>query len=472
MDKLSRFLLTAGLVIVITGISLGIFTGNKVVEMNGPNGMDKIAVRVKNNPQKAVFTMNDIADIKNQLGIKELAISSTVESGVRYENRTTYAKIRGVNYIYGNFNDIGIKFGNFFSAKNELRSDPVIVIDLELALNLFNTDDVVGKKVSLLGREFTVIGTFQPHGSLDKDGTADKNILERYTDDGIPVAYMPIEVLMDAASVPGIEFVQIHIGRQGTLGENIDKVENALESVGKRTYDYEITDFNQKQALLKQLPRLCIFLIGCFPVLLLFRRCRTELTVFYRIIREQLGKDYWTAVIKKNLADLVKIILLVLGSCIFMFIMWKTVRFDLYVPPEYIAEELTDARYYSDLFKDKMIQSNQDASLILDPSEELMQAGIKANILIACIVILIGIPLLYFGIRLSASDKGSGWKQAAYCGGSIVAALMFTAWASWYLGMTFVMDVRLLAVSSTYVISVILDGRYRSILIEKRSVLL
>ncbi len=55
--------------------------------------------------------------------------------------------------------------GRFFNESEDLSGSPVVVLGYEIANNLFDNQDPIGKRVRLYGNKFTVIGVLEKEGA-------------------------------------------------------------------------------------------------------------------------------------------------------------------------------------------------------------------------------------------------------------------------------------------------------------------
>lgn len=455
MYKLSYFLMYFGIFVVINAALAGISIYNKNVDMNGRQGMDKISVKVIEKHGEVYFTRNDIEDLKKNLETQDMAYSSTAESSITYKSGIYKTKIVGVNYRYNEFNDIRIKFGSFFTSIDEKNETNTVIIGSDLALDIFNTDKVIGREIEIFGKGFKIIGVYEYHGARDRNGAAGKNIIEWLTDDGIPCIYIPVDVLMQYGNTLGIDSLQVNIGSGGTLDDNEDKVKAAVQGLGKNISSYKVTDINKIGVLLKELPQLLVFIMGCIVILYILGYARSKFSALLLKIKKDLKELYFLNAVKKYIRDLIALALTILGILILLIVVWRTIKFDLYIPSEYIPEDITDLRYYSDIIKDKVIQYNSEAGFIPDITEIRAHISLCIEQLLF-LLSLSGLAAIYLGFTLMKHLKKPPVKLAMYCSACILFSILISLILTKYLGLAFFFDIKFIMIFNIFLMCPVL----------------
>jgi len=98
-----------------------------------------------------------------------------------------------------NFYALDIIEGNFLSKADEEEASQVAVIDEELAVELFNTRNVIGNEILIYDRIFKIIGV----------EAIDSSILGILTDRNEPSVYIPVNVMLELDKETGISSIQI-----------------------------------------------------------------------------------------------------------------------------------------------------------------------------------------------------------------------------------------------------------------------
>lgn len=86
---------------------------------------------------------------------------------IKFEDKTvTGVGIQPHTADFYNLEKLKLAQGRFFNESEDLTGSPVVVLGYEIAQNLFDSQDPIGKRVRLYGNKFTVIGV------LDKEGAS------------------------------------------------------------------------------------------------------------------------------------------------------------------------------------------------------------------------------------------------------------------------------------------------------------
>jgi hypothetical protein len=389
-SKISWILIFAGTFLVLAGIILGQSLVEKVSNIYGIYGINKITVSVKNltGPGESFFTLYDIKRLKKEIGSSDIACSAVCNATVSYGNRSCNVRINGVNSSYNNFYNLNLKSGAIFTAGSEAKGDMVAIVDDELAFEMFGSVDVVGLNIKISGRTFSIIGV----------SSMDKSIIHNYYDDGIPNVYVPVSIMEVLGGSPGISYEQIQTNGTSPDVIDIDGVYNALASAGKDPSVYNVIDYNILKVSLSQKPLLIVFIAGMIIILLFLLIIKRSIKEIYWIINNEHGYDYFSNIIKKKYAEIVLGLLKIIACMVGIFILWKAVKFKVYIPPNYIPDDFTDISYFLNLFKSNLQDSILNLGYI-PPYEELVID--KANILgngLFFIGVFAGFLLLYLGV--------------------------------------------------------------------------
>lgn len=90
----------------------------------------------------------------------------TKRENVKYEGVTVSSvSVMPTTYEFENIQKLGFKEGRFFNESESNSGAPLIVLGHDVAKNLFDDLDPIGKKVRLYGQKFTVIGVLKKVGA-------------------------------------------------------------------------------------------------------------------------------------------------------------------------------------------------------------------------------------------------------------------------------------------------------------------
>lgn len=448
MRKLPLLLIFLGITILVSAVSVSSNMIDVLVGMNGLYGMNKVSITAKNSTADKLFSLRDISDLEKELETKEIAYCASTDAGIKKGNRVFYTKVIGVNPHYRNFTDINMIYGSFFTYKGEeLRY--AAVVDANLAWKMFNSFDIVGQEIRLYGRTFEVVGVYEKYRLID-DGS-NENIIEKLSNDGLNSIYIPANTLMELDKSILADTVYIRTDPEVIIGEYEEKVKDALQSTGKWVPDYVITDFNEKTALLDQKPKAVLFVIGIITVFFIMSYVKKTFSDALHFVKGQIAGSYLSEIFFNNrrllAICLIKAVTGILLSAALIFI----VRFGLYIPPEYLSDDLIDTEYYDDLLDSKIHEYNQELSIRKSHIQREYDTAAKLVNIQCLLAILIGIPLIHAGISRLLRENIQAIKAiviiACLFGISVIAALLLSA----MMNLTCEADHRSICVIWTYI---------------------
>jgi len=426
----------SGILLILSFIVLGTGLVAECSRLNGEYSMQKVLVSVKNQLDRQgsnSFSIEDIKRLKKELSTKD--ISYTAQSGLintSVSNGSTVlpARLTGVDHRYPPFSGLTLKEGSFITQKQEEEGAMVAVIDDELAWNLFKTVHAAGKTLELFD------GIFRITGVVEKDST----LIGKLTDDGLPDVYIPASVLLELDATARITALQIKTADTGTLDQNRTNVSNVLGQIGKDPSNYNISDNNLKFALMEQKPLLFVFILGMASMLMLLVHIKNCIRKLYFFIRDGCRTDYFTNVLKSNLAEIGAWILEVALAILGIVLIWLGIRFKLYIPPQNIPDELINISYYSDLIKSIIQGSIQNMGYIPPHSELIVNAVDMLLNLLFNISVILGCLLLYMGFRELKALNMDSIRLIQLFGLFFILSFGILAGAAFLTGLPFMLD--------------------------------
>lgn len=104
---------------------------------------------------------------KNMPDMEAVSYALNVPSvSIKYEeNAVSNVEIGAVSHEYYDIEALQIAEGRFFNEAESASGTPVIILGDEIANNLFDNLDPIGRKVRMYGRKFTVIGVLKKEGA-------------------------------------------------------------------------------------------------------------------------------------------------------------------------------------------------------------------------------------------------------------------------------------------------------------------
>lgn len=411
LTKLAYGILAAGIFILVFCNVLGESIVSKLVEINGPYNTDKISAHVLNNQVhtgNASFSLDDMRRLeKLALKDKDMAYSTETKAAVSYEGRKTDANVIGVSDKCNMFHGIILKSGSFINGGN--KEEMVAVVDENFALALFNNLNVTGMYIELYNRKYKIIGV----------AGVDESVVETLTQSGLGTVYIPVGHMLQAKEDLKINSLQVRTSNQEDLN-------NALRSIGKSPSNYRITDYGIEKKLVEQKTKLGIFLMGIGAVIVILRFIKRKIWDIFMVLKSGLKENYFLDVLKQNSVRIGLMVLEMLLAMISVFIIWKMVRFNLYIPPENIPGELIDTEFYRNLFN-RIIQSRvQNSGNPLSSQEmDIKVLGAMQNWNF-CIFLLGGLPLFFLGLYLLKQTEAEAIRIEIICGVILAVSMIMS----------------------------------------------
>lgn len=359
-------------------------------EENGLFAMNKMLITVKN-PQnissEAFFSLEDIDKLN------DYSITLTATSLEKTENETI--NITGTNSTYINFCNIEFSSGCFFDRNAEIAGEQVIVIDEKLAWNKFGSINAVGNTMKLFNKNFRVIGIISEN----------KSIVGLISNSGLPNAYIPIRALLEIDKTAKVNSLQIQTDDTTLSGKNTSEAIEMLNMMGKSLDDYYISDLNIKKVLIEQKPRIIVFIIGIVCIIAVFMTFINKTKEIFIFINNKAKTDYMINIIKihKNMLILQLIKLLLFLSTIVLI--WKFIKFDIYIPPEYLPKELIDFNFYVNLFWKSIERINLSKGYIPPMAEIQLNSITLLSNWLFCLGLFIGFPILLINLMRSRINR-------------------------------------------------------------------
>ena len=104
---------------------------------------------------------------KNLINAESIALyASKRDRTLKYEsNSFTGVSLTGITYKYNQINDIRLADGRYFTLRETEKNGNLAIIGDDIAKTLFPNESPIGKKVSIKGRKFFVLGVINHQGS-------------------------------------------------------------------------------------------------------------------------------------------------------------------------------------------------------------------------------------------------------------------------------------------------------------------
>lgn len=435
MDGMKRFavLVFAGCLFLFAAIFLSRSVYDKALDLNGQISMNKagISVRDEIRPEEGYFTLKDMEDFEKALNTDVMAYAAQENSWASYETNTVKVGVTGINELAPMFENIRMIRGSFFSKADCREKSRVIVIDDAMAWKLFGSDHVLGYDIDLFGSRFKVTGVMKSDGS----------VIGKLADDGSVKAYIPIQTYLDIKKDAGIFYLQYKTDSENASGKNRGDVTAALASMGKDPANYFFTDYNVKKAVMAQKPALLLFFMGLSVLAAVFFYLIKYMKKNILGMINECKTDYFTHVTVVYRYKILKALLFLIFAGSVSVIVWRWIRFNLYVAPDLIPDDFTDVQYYTDLFWGKASQAFSTAGGYTVPframASNAAEAAFNWIFYTGCFA---GILFFYTGLSWVKKTKIPAEKALLACGGFLAADLGIFALLALLTGLPCVVD--------------------------------
>lgn len=425
-------MLALGLLVLTWNNLLGSALPAKLAELGGLHKTNKITATWLGNsqqPEEDSFSLQDMRQLSQyNLRDYDLAYALEASTSAAYQKNQSPAQVLGVNDRYDQFQQINLRSGRFLTFEQE--NQQVAVIDEDLAQTLFRNWNVVGRKIELYGREFKIVGV----------AGNDRSLIGTLTDRGYGTVYIPAKILLELEADSRITSLAVATKDAGTTGRNTAVLATALVSIGQDQANYKIIDYNVASLLMEQDNLLRNFVAGTVVMVMLFGWLRIKIKGIDHFCRLRLRDKYWSELIKGDAARLMLGMAEIAALVAVMLLVWKLIKFPLYIPPENIPNELIDVSFWADLIKDGIQTRLQSASYVAPPGE------VQLNILTTIqnwnlfLNIFLGWPLFLLGLYQLKLLQEKLLKVDVFCSVFLLAALSLGTVLLWIIKMPLVIE--------------------------------
>lgn len=390
--KLTYGILATGIFILILSTLAGTSILSKYNEICGVYGTGKVSANLLDNLDPKGNSALKLEDIRHlrEFSFKGMDMSYASEGKViaAYEEDQAQANISGVSDMYNMFHQIRMKSGSFITSGN--KKEMVAVVDEDLAIELFNNTNVVGMYLELYDRKYKIIGV----------AASDLSIAQTLTDNGYGSIYIPVEHMLEYDTNSKITSLEIRAADMGTTGININKMKDGLASISKNAADYNILDHSIEKKLMEEKAQASIFISGIGIIIILLHSIKKRVKEIYTTIRSALKDHYLKDVLRLKYIKLVLIFAEAVAVLTFILVVWNTVKFSLYIPTQYVPDELIDIEFFTDLFESLMqknVNSVGDIPSLMEMKASVL--GILQNWSLI-VGVFVGFPSYCLGLKM------------------------------------------------------------------------
>lgn len=384
---------------VITGVLLTLASAGLLSSViadwehaNGPRGMQKLTVHLDRSAVSsgaAGLELKAVEQLAADWSPLPVAYSAEGHTGASFGDVTVNSDVFGVSSNYRDYTLFQMKAGTFFTPTSVAEHSRVAVISVQAADKLFRSAQVIGKTIELYGVPFSVVGVYDNNVSL----------LRHMSDDGVPDLLIPVTAMLDVNREARIDTLQL-AAKPGMAVNGEAQAAAALKAIGANPSPYRTQNDALSQVRITQWRSLLLFLCGAAALLLLLRFAVRQCAAAYASLRRKLAALDWRDAIRGERRMLLLRSFTVLVLAAGAAGLWELIRFRLYVPLDWIPEQIIDVSFYYEKLQRLWHQQTMQSGYVPSPQERLTSAaGQLAGYLFFAGAIL-GLPLLLLGVRL------------------------------------------------------------------------
>jgi len=167
-NKMRSFLTMLGIMIGIFSVAVLISVAqsstSSITESIESEGTKQITISLRGKRVQNTFDMNDVEEIWDLDGVQFVAPYATSSMTLKNSTESMDIQVTASNDVYDDINNYNLMSGRWISENDEEKRLRVVVVGLDVANELFGTNDVVGEKISMNGTSFTIIGVLEEQG--------------------------------------------------------------------------------------------------------------------------------------------------------------------------------------------------------------------------------------------------------------------------------------------------------------------
>lgn len=237
-NKMRSFLTTLGVIVgsltIIIVVGIGVGGQKQIAEQYSNLNAEQVTIMAERDWSGMTLGQANLTAIASLDGVAAAGMSVMGQAGVVYGTISDTVTVNGITASMMDVNNLKLAYGKMFSDNDGEKRKKVVVLGYTLAETLFGEDVsvAVGKKFSLSGRKYEVVGVIERQG----DSTGGK-IIGTSVDDSSYVPYVVATSYIVGQRGGGM--MMSFITASATSTEN---VELAIESIENFIYKYTGSD--------------------------------------------------------------------------------------------------------------------------------------------------------------------------------------------------------------------------------------
>ncbi|SDD55853.1 MacB-like core domain-containing protein [Paenibacillus sp. UNCCL117] len=428
-SRLASLLVFAGVLLVLASMGLLSSVLDDWEQANGSFRLNKLTVNIDRSVASAAdagLSLRDAGQLVKAWSPLPVAYSAKAQTRAAAGAASAVADVFGVNGHYRDFAEVRLKAGTSIAPASVDEHSRVAVIGSRLADRLFRSGQVVGKPIELFGAAFTIIGVYDSEGSL----------LRQMTDDGIPDVLIPVTAMFDVHASARIDTLQLAARPDASVDSEGEAAQRVLEAIGQPPTQFRVANGVLAFTRIAQLRALLLFGCGAIAIVMLAQLTYRLLGRAYGLLRGRLLTDDWSDALLSEKRRLLTSVLAMAGMAACIAGLWELIRFRLYIPPEWVPEQVIDLSFYMDKLRSLWQQQAADGGYVPSSPERLADAAGRLAGRLFAAGALLGVPVFLLGIRLWAMVRVPLYlqlQQLFFCiPAAALAAFAAARWAGLY----------------------------------------
>jgi hypothetical protein len=429
-SRLAAWMVFAGVLLLLASSGFIASVVSDWEQANGAYGVQQLTVNVDPSAARASPVGTEVRaglSLKNAELLAKKWAPLPIAYVAREQTRAVYGAARlnadvfGVNGAYTVFNEMKLKAGASFARNSVEEHSRVAIVSDAVAQELFHANQVVGKTIELFGVAFTVIGVREDERSL----------LRHMSDDGSPNIWIPVTTLFDVQPNAAIETIQM-ADKSSAVAGGESQVNEALNSIGSMPSQFHMLNDELSYTRMSQWRLIQLFVCGMIAIYWLVRLIVRQTTFIQGVFRRRLARDNWTDALVHERTPLLLSTLAVLAMTACIIALWNGIRFHLYIPLEWVPEQMIDVSFYMEKLRSLWQQEAAQMGYVPSPQELLTDAANRLTGRLFLVGMLFGLPLLLLGVRLWVLERVPVYVQLQRIFMYVpVAAVFIFATAQW-----------------------------------------
>jgi putative ABC transport system permease protein len=188
------------------------------------------------------LTLNDVNSLSRLGGpIESVGAGIEMPAGVSYQGKSTYTTVGGLTAEYQKMRNLVTSSGRQISDSDNASSRPVADIGQTVIDNIFGNIDPIGKKITIGGQKFEVVGVLSKIGSGGAIGTDTNNFV-----------FIPLTTSQNLFGIKSVQAIGVKVRDKEEIPQAKIMIQNEL---GKRlkSDDFSVVDSSSLLATIDQI---------------------------------------------------------------------------------------------------------------------------------------------------------------------------------------------------------------------------